>query len=1093
MLAATVRAQRPSSPNNNQEPVDTRHPLKEVLRKQPAPPPQLGADTLPDYRSSLDPNRQRIPRPYPDTLPLFGYNLFEPARQLIEARRAFLSDIGLTPPEPGRISMKPRRQAPEPPTAEERAAVAALTPAQKLNLLERLRDGKLTEREKRLYRTFLYPQKPPTADEKDTEDDTMRQEREENGAISPLQSQREPSYRRTNDRRQRDQGTGRRDMREEDEQLPEDEDIRTRRYRDRFWQEDRLSRLEDTETRDQLERERSLINTFFHAADPIRQLLQNITATVPTNYQIAGGDKITLRYWSPTMEMVERTLDVDPTGGISVPNVGRVNVYGKTLAQAEADLRQRLRRLYRNAEVSLSLKELRTMPITVSGESFYPGTHIVPAVATAFNLLYATGGPTEEGSLRRIEIRRNGAVVGTIDLYTFLITGDKTGDVPLQPGDVIYVPGRHSSVTVRGEVRRPAIFELLENETLRDALNYAGGIKPSGVDQRVQVTTVQPGAARLLKDVDVSGMKDGQPVPIYDGDVVDVFSIRPTLVNKVTIEGAVDQPAEYALTPDMKVADLVNQARGLLAEAYPVRADLYRYNPDNTLTLIPVELEKALAGDPQANLTLNRWDRLKVYTRAEVAWTGRREVTVRGAVQRPGIYYRSDNMRVKDLLLQAGGTRPEAYTERAVLLHQHPDGSFTYEYPSITLALKDDPQHNLPLQDRDILAVYRTDQAKFTPEHSINIQGEVNEPGPYPRGEGMRLSDALTLAGGLTLRAGDEIFIAHAYKEQGAAPTRVIYSAATSLPNPDPLLEDGDLIVVPGRGTYQEKPYVVNVLGAVNRPGPVILRGPQVRMSEVIKEAGGLKPEAFPEGAEFLRNPALLTTNEQKQIATVISKLNDLLNEASYARELARSDIEKAKAIGEARQPQLPISIPGITPSTPTPAPETATAAGAATLFERNLVSRPRALTPADLTPQGNVAVNLAAALKNPGSADDLLMIDGDRIYVPERPTTVQVIGAVFTPRGVPYREGAKVDYYIEQAGGFALDAAKDRVKVIRLGGGLTPLSKVKSIQPGDVIMIPTKVLAERLAGRTREIDSIFRNLTSSAIVVLVAKSLLGL
>lgn len=1070
LSAATVCAQE-KVPIEEQALSASGHPLRNILRQPAAPPLASRPPRLPDYRRRLDPNSQRVPRPYPDTLPLFGYNIFEPARQLIEARRAHLVEAGLTPPKTGRISAPPKQQEPAELTPEERAAIAALTPAKELDLLRRQRDDRLTEEERRLYRSILSP-KRPAPDEMEEEPEKPPQD--ENGDREEAAMQRTSQDRPSSPQRAEETG-------------------RPRSRRDMA--HDRPDRDDERETDEEAQRRR--FNAYFQAADPVVQLLKNVVATVPANYQLSGGDEITLRLWSPTMELVERVLLVDETGAISVPDVGRVSVLGKTLAQAEADLRQRLRRFYRDAEVSLALKELRTMPVIVSGESFAAGTYIVPAVATAFNLLYATGGPTEEGSLRRIEIRRNGALVATLDLYKFLITGDKTGDVPLRPGDVIFIPGRHSTVTLRGEVRRPAIYELIEGETLRDALNYAGGVKPSGVDQRVQVTTVQPGAARILKDVDISGVKDSKPVPVYDGDVVDVFSVRNTLVNKVTIEGAVDQPAEYALTPDMTVADLVQRARGLLSEAYPARADLFRYNPDNTLTLIPVNLEKALAGDPKENIALTRWDRLKVYTQAEVVWIGRREVTVRGAVQRQGIYYRSDNMRVKDLLLQAGGTLPEAYLERAFLLHQNPDGSFTYEYPNIALALKDDPQHNVLLQDHDILAVYRTDEARFTPERSFNIQGEVWMPGIYPRGEGMRLSDALKIAGGLRPRAGDEIFIAHARREQGTEPTRAIFSSATSMPSPDPLLEDGDLITVPGRGNYQERPYVVHVSGAVHRPGPVILRGPNVRLSDVIKEAGGLKPEAFPEGIEFQRNPSELATNEQRQTAGIISQINDLLNQSEYARELARSDIEKRKALGEAASSALPINIPGLTPSPPqtpqAPADAQTQAASASALMERDLVSKPRVLSAADLAPRGNVAVNLAAALRNPGSSDDPLMVDGDRVTVPEKPTTVQVVGAVYTPRGVLHREGARVDYYIEQTGGYTADAAKDRVQVVRFGGGLVPLKKAGKLQPGDVIVVPTKVLAERLSGRTREIDQIFRNLTSSALVVLVAKSLFGL
>src|SRR5262249_26494274 len=152
------------------------------------------------------------------------------------------------------------------------------------------------------------------------------------------------------------------------------------------------------------------------------------------------------------------------------------------------------------------------------------------------------------------------------------------------PGDVVFVPGRQNRVAVYGEVLHPAQYEMLPTESLTNALKFAGGVKASGVDQRVQVTTVQPGAARILKDVDARDQMQASSTKVFDGDIVDVFSLRATVMNKVTIEGAVDQPAEYALTDKMTIADLIQRARGLTEDAYPTRADVFRYNPDNTLT-----------------------------------------------------------------------------------------------------------------------------------------------------------------------------------------------------------------------------------------------------------------------------------------------------------------------------------------------------------------------------------------------------------------------------------------------------------------------------------------------------------------------------
>jgi len=1036
--------------------------------KTPAPPanPLVHTDSekttrvrpqvLTDYRRTVNPRSQRELGKSESDLSLFGYTFFDPSRQAILARRSYMQRSlgGGTIPAPATAELveKPKRKPIEP-SIEEKEAVAKLTSVEKLDLLERKRDGKLTESERTRYRSFLEPVDLPESRDSDSEDEANGEEQREitNGETKKKRSPTPPN---------RPSATLTASQQPIPQTHPPAGPIPP-------------------------------ANAFSQIADPVTLMYQNIAASVPSDYQLSPGDTLVLRYWSPTLVAREANLTVDSFGTVNVPEVGRVVVRGQTASQAERALAERMKRLYRNAEVSLTMSELRTIPITISGESFSPGPYSVPAVATAMGLLIGTGGPTEEGTLRGIQVVRRGQVVGTLDLYRFLITGDRTTDVPLQSGDVIYIPPRMQRVAVRGEVRRPAVYELKPGESLKEAVVYAGGIKASGVDQRVQVSTLQPGAARMLKDVDLRTAQTSSQ-ELFDGDSVEVFSVRAELVNKVTVEGAVDQPGEYAIAQGMTVADLVERARRLTSEAYPREAHLYRWNPDNTLKLIQVDLEKALARDSASNVTLSRWDRLVIYTREEIAWTGRREVTVKGAIKKPGLYYRSEGMRVRDLLMQAGGTLPEAYLPQAVLQRQRADGTFALEFVSVEEALKGDQKQNALIEDRDILAIYRSDEARFMPEHMVTLAGEAAAPGKYARGDGMKLSDLLKIAGGLKPSAGDRIAVARARTTRTAEPLVAAYGPSSQSPVPDILLEDGDIITIQGRGDYIERPYLITVKGAVNRPGPVTVRGSNLRLSDVIKLAGGLKDEAYPEGAEFQRNPELLATAGQKQLAGVISSLNDQLNKLQQSREMAAADIARIKAIGSAVGPQIPINVPGI-PQLDGPPPAVATQAGTQAVFGHSLVSPPRVLSPEDLEPKGNVAVNLNAALKNPGKDDDIVMMDGDELTVPERPTTVLVLGAVIRSSAVLFAPGAKSDYYIEQSGGYTADAKKDGIVVIRLGGGLAPLKKIKSFRPGDVIVVPTKVLAEKIGSRSNDIETFFRSITGAGLLYLGAKKLLGL
>ncbi|GIV18326.1 MAG: hypothetical protein KatS3mg023_0077 [Armatimonadota bacterium] len=827
---------------------------------------------------------------------------------------------------------------------------------------------------------------------------------------------------------------------------------------------------------------------------PDAMLWMNVMMPAPERYQLGPGDLLTLRYWSETLEPREVTLRIDQQGAVNLPMGGRVVARGQTLQQLEETVRKALSRVIRNVQVTLTLRELRTMTVIIAGEAYAPGSYQMPAVANLFNALYACGGPSDNGSLRRIQLKRADGSVHTFDFYRFLLYGDGSQDVPLQPGDVIFIPPVEVQVSVSGEVHRPAIYELLPEERLRDAIGFAGGVKPSGVAQRVAVTSVRPGEARQLIDANLLESGEQNNPPLYDGDSVEVYSIRPVFANIVTIDGAVDQPGNYALTPGMTVADLVERARGLLEDAYTDRADLFRTNPDNTQTLIPVALAQALQRDPQANVPLQRRDRLVVYAIKDVEWMGDRRVQIRGAVQKQGTYYRADNMRVQDLLLQAGGVLPNAYIERAFLQRRNPDGSYG---PLLAIDLRkamlNDPEHNVPLQDRDMLMVYTREQAQFTPENVVTIDGAVQSPGTYPRAENMRLADLIRLAGGPLPEAATRVEIAKARKPIGTPPIEVrLAEALQGVESQNPLLEDGDVVTVRARGDFRLKPLTVYLRGAVKEPGPYTLQAPVERLSDIVKRAGGLLDTAYPQAARLMRRPDQVISDLQKTLTGRILQVLKIVNEEEYRRALARSDVERVRFAAGLTQPTLaiPSSATALLGQSASSTTSPGKIAEAASLFTRDLVSQARPLKEEDLLPAGNVRIDLVTALQKPGSTADVEVRDGDIIYVPEKPTTVAVTGAVVVPSAVLHVPGKSVGYYIEYAGGFTSDAARDKTLVIRANGEVLPAQKVRTVELGDIIFVPTRVMAERLHDRQAEIDAAIRSITTGAIVFRLIETL---
>ena len=840
----------------------------------------------------------------------------------------------------------------------------------------------------------------------------------------------------------------------------------------------------------------STISAFYQIVDPLTQLTNNIIASAPATYQLSGGDVVLVHISTPRLDPRDITATVDQTGSLDLKDLGRTVVRGKTLDQLQNELQQTIgQRYYKNATVSVSLEKLRTIAVTVQGEATLPGPYNVPAVMTAFNVLYAAGGPTEDGSLRDIKVIRQGKEVGTLDFYKF-IAGKSQSDIPLQAGDVIVIAPNGARVALLGEVRHPAQYELRDGETLKDVLAYSGGIKASGVDQFVQLNTLEPGQNRVLKNVNLRDQAQVANAKLYDGDSVEIHSLRQVVDNKVTIRGAVTQPSDYALTPNMRVNDLLRMARNPLNEAYLGRAALKRWNADNTTTLIPIDLSKAMQDDETQNIPLMKWDVLEVYSQQEAAFVGTRQVYINGAVQRPGNYEYSQNMRLSDVLLRAGGPLKDA--ESIELIHQHGDHTYKIENVRVADIVHGDRMRDLLVEDDDIVAVYSNKQAGYMPEHVVRIEGEVGTPGFYPRGEGMKLTDLLRMAGKFKPGASPKVVIAHARRSIDApdnanAIVKVQFDGNQQCaPQDDVRLEDGDVVAVQGNGNIEDHPAVVRVIGAVNTPGPIILKNKQQRLSDAIREAGGLRPEAFAEGAEFNRDPSTLNSQTQRELAVVVGALNNLLNDSKYKSALAKSDIERLKALNQAGTDSiLPTSAGGAG------ANSAAAASGASELFKHDLVTTPRRLTDKELDPSGNIAINLPAALdeakRGSKGMDDILLKDGDTIIVPEKQTTIQVIGAVTNQRGVLYVPGKPLAFYIAQAGDFTPDAAKDRIVVIHAGGGIIPSKNAKELRPGDVILVPTKVLAEKISQNGNGFGDIFRSLTSSAIVFKLATSVFGL
>jgi protein involved in polysaccharide export with SLBB domain len=480
---------------------------------------------------------------------------------------------------------------------------------------------------------------------------------------------------------------------------------------------------------------------------------------VGDDYLVGPGDVITLQLWGSVTGSYD--LEVNRSGEVYVPRVGAVRVWGVPFGRLQELFRSHLARELKDFQLNVNMGKLRLMKIYVVGEVQSPGGYNVSSLSTVINALSAAGGPTKNGSLRTITVRRQGKPPLEVDLYYFFLKGDKSCDVRLLPGDTIYVPVIRRVAGIAGNVRRPAIFELRNEKNLTELLALAGGINPTGSLQRIQVVRVKAHDKKLVSDfnVDPHGSKKSflditGAIKIENFDLVRVFQIDTTLRDHVRIEGYVRRPGDYALKKGMRVKDFFGKD-DILPETYnPVAVITRLIPPDYHPEKFSIDLGKALAGDETHNVELQEFDRLKIFSRWEME--AQPVVRINGDVQKPGEYRLLENMRLRDLVYDAGNLKNTAFLDNVEITRIKISGAEVTSQPinvNLKEALAGNPEHNILLQPFDTVQVRRIPNWVEETERYVTLSGEVMFPGTYPIFKGERLSSVLTRAGGYTPKA----------------------------------------------------------------------------------------------------------------------------------------------------------------------------------------------------------------------------------------------------------------------------------------------------------------------------------------------------
>ena len=479
----------------------------------------------------------------------------------------------------------------------------------------------------------------------------------------------------------------------------------------------------------------------------------------PQNYRLGPGDEVVIDLWGTSEDHLRQTIS--PEGSIMISQIGPVYLNGLSIADANKHIKSLFARKYAGmddaeTEVQVTLGQVRTIQVDILGEVSTPGTFRMSPFSSVFHALYRAGGIRDIGTLRNIQVLRNGRKIAGVDIYEYLFDGKTSGNIRLQEGDVIIVPPYDQLVSIDGNVKRPMYYEIKPGETIEDLLNYAGGFTGDAYSGMVRLAR-QSGTENELYNIDRGEFTSYR---LKDGDLVTVGTILDRYANRVELKGAVYRPGMFAIGDDVKtVAQLVRKAEGLTDDAYSDRVLLYREGPELQLEIMAVDLKGILNGT-EPDVELKRNDVIVISSIHELEARG--ALTVAGQVARPGTYPFADNTTVEDLILQAGGLLEGASTAKVEIARRVVDPASTMQTQRIAELFTVSIENGLGVGDGEgfLLQPYDRVTVRTSPgyveQRTVTIDGEVLFAGTYTlekRNE--RISDIVRRSGGIL----DDAFI----------------------------------------------------------------------------------------------------------------------------------------------------------------------------------------------------------------------------------------------------------------------------------------------------------------------------------------------
>lgn len=732
---------------------------------------------------------------------------------------------------------------------------------------------------------------------------------------------------------------------------------------------------------------------------------------VTPDYVIGPGDELLIQIWGQVT--LNSRFTVDRTGNIYIPQVGTVRVTGLQFGQLQDYLKSQVGRVFRNFDLNVNLGQLRSIQVFVVGQARRPGSYTVSSLSTLVNALFVTGGPTPQGSMRHIQLKRSGKVVTEFDLYDLLLRGDKTNDVQLLPGDVIYIPPVGPQVAVAGSVNSPAIYELKspDTSTVGEVLDLATGPTNTASHDKARLERVDEHRMRSVTDIALD--TTGRSQLVKDGDILELVAIVDRFKDGVTLRGNVANPGHYAWHPGMRVGTLFPDKDALITRDYWLKRGHLADPILGYLPFCPPNPDRNR--DPRFNQTLG------------------------------GNSIQSTNFYSGNLLEQPVGQLNNDYPQQDCVpaINNNEDGSGLEYNPNGTY------NGNRTNNTYDPALAAATNQNTVNPQYAQTQSRQLQDNEMLQTGQGATRGSAAEAMIGrapgqfqprntVTLSAPD-IDWSYAVIERQSKETLTTALLPFNLgalvlrhDNSQNLeLEPGDVVTIFSKADIQvpqtEQTKLVRLEGEFASSGIYSVK-PGETLRDLVQRAGGITAEAYLYGSEFTRES---TRRVQQQ------RLNEYVNEISLeattnsANSAGRSisAMDSAAAQAQATQSQTVIS---------------------------NL---------RQMRASGRIVLGMHPDSNSVSQIPAISLEDGDRFVVPHIPITVSVTGAVYNPNAFIFGLHTHLRDYLQKAGGPNRDADRKRAYVIRADGSVISKQQIAKfgkdefgnlpIFPGDTIVIP--------------------------------------